>query len=625
MSTSKPDSSESSATPTKKGWNLDAPSYVPDNSALTQTPATDPRRGHHGGGLNGRGRGRGQRGRGNFRGRSAYKGGSGYGYEYPWLPRVYYGEEGYVHYGSPDPRTYHTDAVLLAGGETGYGGDGGVGYTEGYPYIKPAPDNVSLPSYQSQDFADLSVSSDTERDNETDKAESLADSVITSSTYTDATSTSFVESLITQSSRGSGYRNLNQQHRLGGQASLRQQASMNSEERRLEQRQKQIDYGKNTVGYKRYIAMVPKHKRKRGDPETPKKHAKCSKRCWDGLIRHWRRKLHEWDPPEMKEQGLSDLEFSDIIKESVRTTTDQLEENLKHPTELADWTFPPVTKEPLRVKPTPLGESLKQPQAARNLGFGSTPTPTEPLRPLWAQFSIDELDQKFASKLRPWETFEGFGPSPTRRTTKRGDDPLSWAEFSIDELDEKFGHKLRISEAIDLTYSPLNNSASSPFTPSPRSKLAPIGRPTPVKRLNPMAASFDGLGASPISSDTHHSGESSVTPRKHRSNSIGLSYSDPRRLHNHQMEGSASPLSLYEEEDSVMVIYDPAASSSVPSLTSSTLPSRAASPSRTVMGREATPQSLWGNGSPNKGSPGIGRVGAGVGEVGGGTLLDGVW
>ncbi|KAJ1552116.1 hypothetical protein HK096_001303 [Nowakowskiella sp. JEL0078] len=24
---------------------------------------------------------------------------------------------------------------------------------------------------------------------------------------------------------------------------------------------------------------------------------KCSKRCWDGLIRSWRRKLHQWDPP----------------------------------------------------------------------------------------------------------------------------------------------------------------------------------------------------------------------------------------------------------------------------------------------------------------------------------------
>ncbi|KAI9015490.1 histone RNA hairpin-binding protein RNA-binding domain-containing protein [Hyaloraphidium curvatum] len=68
-------------------------------------------------------------------------------------------------------------------------------------------------------------------------------------------------------------------------------------ERRLEQRQKQIDYGKNTAGYERYTKMVPKSKRKRGDPQTPDKYASYSKRAWDGLVRVWRRKLHAWDPP----------------------------------------------------------------------------------------------------------------------------------------------------------------------------------------------------------------------------------------------------------------------------------------------------------------------------------------
>jgi len=66
--------------------------------------------------------------------------------------------------------------------------------------------------------------------------------------------------------------------------------------RRLEQRQKQIDYGKNTVGYQTYTTVIPKNKRKRENPKTPNKFQACSKRSWDGQIRKWRRSLHEWDP-----------------------------------------------------------------------------------------------------------------------------------------------------------------------------------------------------------------------------------------------------------------------------------------------------------------------------------------
>lgn len=69
--------------------------------------------------------------------------------------------------------------------------------------------------------------------------------------------------------------------------------------RRLEQRQKQIDFGKNTPGYAAYIKAVPRKERLHDDdrhPTTPKKHQECSKRSFDGQIKKWRRLLHVWDP-----------------------------------------------------------------------------------------------------------------------------------------------------------------------------------------------------------------------------------------------------------------------------------------------------------------------------------------
>ncbi|GAB0095085.1 Histone RNA hairpin-binding protein [Sergentomyia squamirostris] len=63
----------------------------------------------------------------------------------------------------------------------------------------------------------------------------------------------------------------------------------------LNRRQKQIDFGKNTIGYDNYINQVPKEERKTTDPRTPQKNIKYSRRAWDGLIKQWRKQLHAFD------------------------------------------------------------------------------------------------------------------------------------------------------------------------------------------------------------------------------------------------------------------------------------------------------------------------------------------
>ena len=65
--------------------------------------------------------------------------------------------------------------------------------------------------------------------------------------------------------------------------------------RRIAQREKQVGFGKSTIGYLRYCELVPRHERKHSDPQTPRTNVENSNRAFAGEITAWRRQLHEYD------------------------------------------------------------------------------------------------------------------------------------------------------------------------------------------------------------------------------------------------------------------------------------------------------------------------------------------
>ncbi|KAL5108502.1 hypothetical protein TcWFU_001567 [Taenia crassiceps] len=63
----------------------------------------------------------------------------------------------------------------------------------------------------------------------------------------------------------------------------------------LLRRQRDIDVGKTTEKYAEYVLKIPKPEREKHHPRTPNKFRVVSRRGWDGMIRKWRKDIHNYE------------------------------------------------------------------------------------------------------------------------------------------------------------------------------------------------------------------------------------------------------------------------------------------------------------------------------------------
>eukprot|EP01062_Namystynia_karyoxenos_P016356 TRINITY_DN15960_c0_g1_i1.p2 TRINITY_DN15960_c0_g1~~TRINITY_DN15960_c0_g1_i1.p2 ORF type:complete len:440 (+),score=116.20 TRINITY_DN15960_c0_g1_i1:145-1464(+) len=88
---------------------------------------------------------------------------------------------------------------------------------------------------------------------------------------------------------------------------------------RINQRQKQINLGRMTEGFKNYMRLIemgvqiPEHM----ECTVPNPSQRCSKRAWDAMVRSWRRTLHSFDDPALMDMMTS--EQFHALKERAQT------------------------------------------------------------------------------------------------------------------------------------------------------------------------------------------------------------------------------------------------------------------------------------------------------------------
>ena len=86
----------------------------------------------------------------------------------------------------------------------------------------------------------------------------------------------------------------------------------------LARRAKQVEYGKNTVDYDKYIKMVKKDDRLDRMPRTPNRNNKYSRRQWDGMVKAWKQSIHATVAALESEGSRQDPGLTVSVKDEVK-------------------------------------------------------------------------------------------------------------------------------------------------------------------------------------------------------------------------------------------------------------------------------------------------------------------
>ncbi|KAF5395000.1 Histone RNA hairpin-binding protein [Paragonimus heterotremus] len=131
--------------------------------------------------------------------------------------------------------------------------------------------------------------------------------------------------------------------RLAERGELMEPVELERRQLELLRRQRDIDMGKVTERYADYVLSVPKPERERHHPRTPNKFRKVSRRAWDGMIRKWRKHLHNFE----------DLDF-EISWRSLSSTyiSGQSSDRSGASSECETENVPPVNGFPVTASPT---------------------------------------------------------------------------------------------------------------------------------------------------------------------------------------------------------------------------------------------------------------------------------
>eukprot|EP00667_Euglena_gracilis_P015746 EG_transcript_16395 len=285
------------------------------------------------------------------------------------------------------------------------------------------------------------------------------------------------------------------------------EGGVESDVHKIEQRLKQIGYGKSTKGYKNYLRLVPMEKREpdhEEHPSTPRADQKCSKRSWDMQLKNWRRLLHRWDPPT----ALHGVDWRDAVESDwggagpAEDPSDLSSGSNRCPSPHISWPWAGAPAPP-DDEPPRCSSPLDPPYVRQDDAAPADPdlSSVTPLLSLLLPSALRPAEEKPATSADEPENPTPSTPTNQDESPTHGD-PFQSAMSFLRRHCGPVGTSAPPSPATSVNVSPVPSkairSSSREGTPAPVPwAVSPLEATLPRPQLffpgfNPMAASEDG-------------------------------------------------------------------------------------------------------------------------------------